>query len=192
MHASPESDPRFDEVCRNLVGKINNGTVSATKGGNMSDLSKAGEPIGRKSKAFKYRGEVRFDDTDANGHVNNARYNAYCDEAAMRVFAAGGLDVSSAGADTIGAITRRAEYDYLEQLRYGDRFRVESTIEFAKPTRIVFRHHIYRDGDDICVCKCVAHGLWMDFRTGRPHKLSEDRMLSILRGLPVRKSIQSP
>ena len=139
-------------------------------------------PTGRVSQVFTYFGSVRFDDTDANGHVNNARYNAYCDEAAMQIFAAGGMDVSKAGINAIGAITRRAEYDYLGQLRYGDRFRVESTIEFTKPTRIVFRHDVYQTDDNVCVCKCVAFGNWMDFRTGRPHKLGEDQMLKILLG----------
>ena len=95
----------------------------------MSEPDEVAKPTGRLSKTFTYRGEIRFDDTDANGRVNNARYNAYCDEAALRIFAAGGMDVSDAGADAIGAITRRAEYDYMGQLRYGDRFRVELTIE---------------------------------------------------------------
>ncbi|MEO1526706.1 MAG: thioesterase family protein [Planctomycetota bacterium] len=138
--------------------------------------------IGVASKTFFYQSSVRFDDTDANGHVNNARYNAYCDEAAMGVFAAGGIDVSTAGVSTIGAITRRAEYDYLAQLRYGDQFVVESTIEFTKPTRIVFYHAIHRAADRQCVCRCVAHGLWMDLRTGRPQKLSPDQMLRLLNG----------
>ncbi|MEM1070670.1 MAG: acyl-CoA thioesterase [Planctomycetota bacterium] len=137
------------------------------------------------SDVFRYCGAVRFDDTDANGHVNNARYNAYCDEAAMRIFAAGGINVSDSGASGIGAITRRAEYDYLGQLRYGDHFRVESTIEFTKPTRIVFRHSIYMNEADTCVCRCVAYGLWLDFRTQRPHRLTEKEMLSILRGSPM-------
>ncbi|MEL6106153.1 MAG: thioesterase family protein [Planctomycetota bacterium] len=136
----------------------------------------------RVSQVFTYCASVRFDDTDANGHVNNARYNAYCDEAAMRVFAAGGMDVAAAGASGIGAITRRAEYEYLSQLRYGDAYIVKSTIQFTKPTRIVFRHEVHRESDQECVCRCTAYGLWMDFRTGRPHKLSADRMLSILGG----------
>ena len=138
--------------------------------------------LGIQSKTFSYLGSVRFDDTDANGHVNNARYNAYCDEAAMKVFAAGGMDVANAGVDAIGAVTRRAEYEYLAQLRYGDEFKVESTIEFPKPTRAIFRHSVSRIEGDVCVCRCVAYGLWMDFRTGRPHRLSHQRMRSILFG----------
>ncbi|MEM9366751.1 MAG: thioesterase family protein [Planctomycetota bacterium] len=133
----------------------------------------------RASRVFSYSGSVRFDDTDANGHVNNARYNAYCDEAAMQIFAAGGMNVSESGAHGIGAITRRAEYDYLGQLRYGDHFRVDSMIEFPKPTRIVFRHAIYDRSNDACVCRCVAYGLWMDFRTGRPYRLSDEQMSRI-------------
>lgn len=136
----------------------------------------------RVSPTFTHCGSVRFDDTDANGHVNNARYNAYCDEAAMCIFARGGMDVAAAGASGIGAVTRRAEYEYLGQLRYGDEYIVESTIQFTKPTRIVFRHEVQRRADNECVCRCTAYGLWMDFRTGRPHKLSDDRMQRILNG----------
>ncbi|MEM7478953.1 MAG: thioesterase family protein [Planctomycetota bacterium] len=134
------------------------------------------------SRVFSYFGTVRFDDTDANVHVNNGRYNAYCDEAALQVFAAGGIRVENANGMTIGAITRRAEYEYLGQLKYPDRFRVDSTIEFPKPTRIVFRHSIFQADSEVCVCRCVAHGLWLDFKTGRPHRLSEDERVSILRG----------
>lgn len=148
----------------------------------MSNVKEKRKSVGQRSQTFTFTGSVRFDDTDANGHVNNANYNAYCNEAAMQIFAIGGMDVSRAGSDTIGAVARRAEYDYLGQLRYGDRFRVESTIEFPKPTRAVLRHSIYLVDDDSCVCRCTSYGLWMDFRTGRPHKLSEDRMLRILRG----------
>lgn len=136
--------------------------------------------LGVVSRTYTHFGVVRFDDTDANAHVNNGRYNAYCDEAALRVFAAGGIDVGIAGGQSVGAITRRAEYEYLGQLRYPESFRVDSTIEFTKPTRIVFRHSIFRMGSEACVCRCVAYGLWMNFQTGRPHRLTEDTMASLL------------
>lgn len=149
----------------------------------MPDSPSAPGPVGVVSRTFQYFGTVRFDDTDANVHVNNGRYNAYCDEAALQVFAQGGMNVSDANGTAIGAITRRAEYEYLGQLKYADRFRVDSTIEFTRPTRIVFRHNIYRVDTETCVCRCQAHGLWMDFRTGRPHRLSEEAMTCILRGI---------
>ncbi|MEL7500140.1 MAG: thioesterase family protein [Planctomycetota bacterium] len=141
-------------------------------------------PLGRLSDTFVYYGRVRFDDTDANGHVNNGRYNAYCDEASMQIFDLGGMNISKVGNNAIGAITRRAEYQYLGQLVYGDQFRVESTIEFTKPTRINFRHEIFEVDSNRCVCKCSVSGLWMDFRTGRPHRLDEDQMMRMLNGVP--------
>ena len=149
---------------------------------NSSSASGSAGPVGVVSQTFEYFGTVRFDDTDANVHVNNGRYNAYCDEAALQVFARGGMDVSDANGTGIGAITRRAEYEYPGQLKYADQFRVDSTITFTKPTRIVFRHSIFRVATETCVCRCEAHGLWMDFRTGRPHRLSEQAMSNILHG----------
>lgn len=148
----------------------------------MADSHVTASSVGVESRVFEYFGTVRFDDTDANLHVNNGRYNAYCDEAALQVFALGGIDVRNASGKAVGAITLRAEYEYLGQLKYPDRFRVDSTIQFAKPTRIVFRHSIFRVDSETCVCRCVAHGLWMDFRTGRPHRLSDEAMGEILRG----------
>ncbi|MEL6898832.1 MAG: thioesterase family protein, partial [Planctomycetota bacterium] len=59
----------------------------------MADSHVTASSVGVESRVFEYFGTVRFDDTDANLHVNNGRYNAYCDEAALQVFALGGIDV---------------------------------------------------------------------------------------------------
>lgn len=62
--------------------------------------------------------EIRFVDVDAFGHVNNAHYLTYLENARVRYFdEIVGWDYSSSGE---GIILAHAEIDYLKPVRLGD------------------------------------------------------------------------
>jgi acyl-CoA thioester hydrolase len=67
------------------------------------------------SYPYVHRERVRFRDCDAMGHVNNAVYSTYLEEA--RVGALGGLS---------DFILARVEIDFRAELRFGDQVEVRS------------------------------------------------------------------
>jgi|GEM_PF-2285465 len=146
----------------------------------MADKESPKNVLNRASKTFVFEGTVRFSDVDSNRHVNNSVYSTYCEEATLHVFACGGVEALSSDKEPIAPVVRRAEYDYLGELRYGDAFRIESTIVFSKPTRGVLNHSVIRKSDGECVCRCVSHGFWMNLDTNRPHRLSEKEIAVFL------------
>jgi acyl-CoA thioester hydrolase len=65
---------------------------------------------------------VRFADTDALGHVNNASFAQYAEAARLDFFKQLGVDVTS-------IILARLAIDFRSQVRYGDALHVETQIE---------------------------------------------------------------
>ena len=73
---------------------------------------------------FVHRETVRFRDVDALGHVNNAVYSTYLEQARIALLAPAGAEISS-------MILARIEIDFKSQLELGE------TVEIAVwPTRV--------------------------------------------------------
>jgi acyl-CoA thioester hydrolase len=62
--------------------------------------------------------QVRWSDMDALGHVNNARFLTYCEQARIDYFVA--LTLWSGEQDKIGLIVAKIVLDYKLPLRFGD------------------------------------------------------------------------
>ena len=73
---------------------------------------------------FVHTETVRFRDVDALGHVNNAAYLTYLEQARIAFLA-------SLGADQTGMILARAEIDFRAQVGFGERVEVE-----VRPLRV--------------------------------------------------------
>ena len=67
---------------------------------------------------FVHTETVRFRDVDALGHVNNAAYLTYLEQARIAFLA-------PMGADQTGMILARAEIDFRAQIGFGERVEVE-------------------------------------------------------------------
>ena len=71
--------------------------------------------------------DVRFADTDAQGHVNNAAYLTYCETARIRYWTDVTGEVFAQGAEGARSlILAEARITYRAQVRYGDVVTVES------------------------------------------------------------------
>lgn len=73
---------------------------------------------------FVHTETVRFRDVDALGHVNNAAYLTYLEQARIGFLA-------PFGADQTGMILARAEIDFRTQVGFGERVEVE-----VRPLRV--------------------------------------------------------
>ncbi|CAN5733629.1 thioesterase family protein [soil metagenome] len=93
---------------------------------------------------FVHRERVRFRDRDALGHVNNAVYSTYLEEARLGVL--GGL------ADFILA---RVEIDFRAELRGGGEIEVRSRCEQIGTKSLDLRHELRADGRLVAEARSV-------------------------------------
>lgn len=101
---------------------------------------------------FVHRETVRFSDLDGMGHVNNAVYSTYLEQARLAWF---GTDNEMPLTDVILA---RTEIDFRSPLQYGE------TVEIGvRPSRLgtksfELEHELRADGRVIAEAKCVLVG----------------------------------
>jgi acyl-CoA thioester hydrolase len=113
--------------------------------------------------SFPYvrRERVRFRDCDLMGHVNNAVYSTYLEEARIEVL--GGL------ADFILA---RVEIDFRSEIRAGEEIEVRTRCSRVGTKSFELEHEIHADGRLAAEAKSVLVGY--DYVLGQSVPLSDD------------------
>ncbi|HZO63162.1 MAG TPA: thioesterase family protein [Gaiellaceae bacterium] len=107
------------------------------------------------------RERVRFRDCDSMGHVNNAVYSTFLEEARIEVL--GGL------ADFILA---RVEIDFRSELRVGEKIEVRTRCARIGTKSLDLEHEIHADGRLAAQAKSVLVGF--DYALGRSVPLSDE------------------
>jgi acyl-CoA thioester hydrolase len=132
---------------------------------------------------FTHRIEVRFRDCDPMGHVNNAVYLTYLEQA--RFFhwrALGGGDGeadallgdsnASGPAGVPGVILARAEIDYRRPAKYGDTLEVRLGIAGFGRTSMTYEYEIVAaDGTVVAAARTVV--VHFDYRSNVPVPIPE-------------------
>jgi acyl-CoA thioester hydrolase len=113
--------------------------------------------------SFPYvrRERVRFRDCDLMGHVNNAVYSTYLEEARIEVL--GGL------ADFILA---RVEIDFRSEIRAGEEIEVRTRCSRVGTKSFELEHEIHADGRLAAEAKSVLVGY--DYVLGQSVRLSDN------------------
>jgi acyl-CoA thioester hydrolase len=93
---------------------------------------------------FEHRERVRFSDRDALGHVNNAVYSTYLEEARIGVLG-----------DLGEFILARVEIDFRAELRDAREVIVRSRLERIGTKSFDLRHEVLADGDLVAEAKSV-------------------------------------
>ena len=92
---------------------------------------------------FTHRLDVRFRDCDPMGHVNNAVYLTYLEQARFAHWRAlWGFDFEHLPDGTPGVILARAEIDYRLPARYGDVLEVKIALEKIGRTSLTYLYEI--------------------------------------------------
>jgi acyl-CoA thioester hydrolase len=120
--------------------------------------------------------EVRFADTDAMGHVNNAKYLTYCESARIRYW----TDLT--GRTTESLILAEARITYRAQLYYGETVTVQTRATRIGRTSFTLEHRLISalPGDEprlVAVSDSVL--VRFDYETGRPTPLSADEVAAM-------------
>lgn len=92
--------------------------------------------------------QVRDYECDLQGIVNNAVYQHYLEHARHEYLHSRGLDFSELTALGVIIVVIRAELDYKQALRPGDRFSVSVCVKKLGRLKVVFEQEIRRLTDD--------------------------------------------
>ena len=123
---------------------------------------------------FRHRLEVRFRDCDPMGHVNNAVYLTYLEQARFAHWrAVWGFDFEGLPENAPGVILARAEIDFRRPARYGDTLEVRISFDRIGRTSFSYTYEII-DQDDRVVAEAKSVQVMFDYAAGKPVPLSEE------------------
>ena len=129
---------------------------------------------------FSHTLEVRFRDCDPMGHVNNAVYLTYLEQARLAHWRAlwnfGRPDERTAGeggvGDVPGVILARSEIDYRRPARFGDVLEVRLGIAALGRTSFTYEYQIVdENGQLVAAARSVQ--VMYDYGAGRPVPIPE-------------------
>jgi len=110
---------------------------------------------------FVHRETVRFRDVDAMGHVNNAVYSTYLEQARLGLL--GGLD---------GFILARVEIDFRAELRAGEQVEIGSRCSRIGEKSFDLEHELRAAGRVVAHARSVLVGY--DYGKGASVRLPDD------------------
>lgn len=115
--------------------------------------------------------EVRFRDVDAFGHVNNAVFFSYVEQARIRYLTeALGIDVIQ----RLPLILARVGMDYRAPVFYGEALEVTSRIDWIGGTSFAMSHQILAGADAHVAADAETVLVAYDYSTSRPMRVPDD------------------
>ena len=111
---------------------------------------------------------VRHYECDAYGHVNNANYLRYMQEAAFDASAAAGYGLARYTAMKRLWLVRETDIEYLRPLVYGDSLTVKTWVADFRRVRSRRAYEIYKDGSDELIAKAHTDWVFINADTGKP------------------------
>jgi YbgC/YbaW family acyl-CoA thioester hydrolase len=131
----------------------------------------AGTPPSPAAKVYEADLQLRFGDTDAMGHVNNAKIVTYLETGRMRFFA----DVLGAErVEDIRFILAEVSCRYRIPILLHDRARVRMRITDLSRSAFRFRYEIVDPGDGRVFVEAETVQVMYDYATGRPRPVDDD------------------
>lgn len=113
--------------------------------------------------------KLRIQNTDLNGHVNNASIAALCEAGRAEIISAvAGIP----RARTLGSALRRVTIEYLAEVHYPGVVRIGSAIAKVGNTSITITQSLFEEGRCFATAESVI--VFMDRTTRRPAPMPED------------------
>ncbi len=123
------------------------------------------------TRVFTWQFEVRGYELDSFGHVNNAVYNNYMEEAASRASADAGFSRAWYFENHRAWVIRRLTVQYLASLTYGDRVEMKTWVSDFHRTYSHREYELRRLADGQPVLRGRARWAYVDLDTIRPTRL---------------------
>ena len=129
---------------------------------------------------FSHQLEVRFRDCDPMGHVNNAVYLTYLEQARFAHW-----KTLSGETTAPSVILARVEIDYRKPAKYGDVLEIQIRLERIGATSLIYTYVIQDEqGSRIADARSVL--VSYDYTIGKPVPVPEDVRMLITNGLSDR------
>lgn len=120
---------------------------------------------------FTMRRVVEWRDLDTVGHVNNANYLVFAEEAGMGVAVAHGWPMGRMLADGFGIVAREYRIEYRQPALLGEELEVATWISDVKRASAVRHYTITRVRDGALLARARALWVWVNLGTGRPTRI---------------------
>ncbi|WP_335872416.1 acyl-CoA thioesterase [Bacillus sp. 2205SS5-2] len=114
---------------------------------------------------------VRFHETDALGHINNACYFNYFEEARIQLFKELGAEVSTEAWNFILASTK---CDFLNQGYFNQTLRIETTISQIGNKSFTMTHDIYDSETNVSIAHGAGVIVYFDFKQQQSVPIPDD------------------
>lgn len=114
---------------------------------------------------------VRHYEMDALGHVNNAVYQNYLEQAAIEHSEHLGLTLELYRKLGGVFVMRRIEIDYLRPAVAGETLEVSTWLQEIRGPRAIRRYEIRKHGNDHLLVTAEALWVWVDVTTMRPRAI---------------------
>jgi len=122
---------------------------------------------------YSHRLDVRFRDCDALGHVNNAVYLTYLEQARLQCWRALWGFGGEAGSTVPGVIMARAEIDYQAQVRYGQTLDIRISLAAIGKTSFTYDYEVVDEqGRTVASARTVQ--VMYDYEAARPVPIPDD------------------
>lgn len=115
--------------------------------------------------------QVRYGDTDALGHVNNAVFASYAEVARMDFFREHVGMYTTAG-ETGGSIMARLAMDFRSQVRLGQKVEAVTSLAHLGNTSLTMKQQVF--ADDVLAADIEAVIVHFDYANERPVPVPEE------------------
>jgi acyl-CoA thioester hydrolase len=120
---------------------------------------------------FKTQLRVRHYEMDALGHVNNAVYQNYLEQAAIEHSEHLGLSLDVYRELGGVFVMRRVEIDYLRPAVAGDTLEVATWLQEMRGTRALRHYEIRKENQEDLLVTAQALWVWVEVKTMRPRPI---------------------
>lgn len=136
---------------------------------------------------IRHRLMVRFSDCDPLGHVNNAVYSTYLEQARIVLWRAqAGLELRRATSGQGGEsfILARTEIDFRSQAHDGDELEVRLSLDGFGRTSARYSYEIIDVATGRLVATAKTVQVWYDYDKGMPAELTEANKTRLTQPVP--------
>lgn len=126
---------------------------------------------------IRHRLTVRFSDCDPLGHVNNAVYSTYLEQARFALWRAqAGVELRRAarGEGREGFILARTEIDFRSEAHEGDELEVRLTLDGFGRTSAAYSYEVVDAPSGRLVANAKSVQVWYDYQAKKPVILTDD------------------
>jgi acyl-CoA thioester hydrolase len=125
-------------------------------------------------RQYTRRFRVRHYEQDSFGHVNNAVYANYLQEAAIEASTDAGFVPAWYAENRTGWVIRELAIRYHLQASYGDELEVKTWVSDVRRVSSKREYLITRAYDDAKVARARVNWVYLDMDTGKPTRVADD------------------